>query len=108
MTSGEISYRRGPDTSGFLPSQFPYGSRGLQRSLTCYRFIMAMTREDRRTLIIGAMTSDGREERIAWAVHALDLGADPSPNLYSLALLSVERIPSPWEVDELFGRGVDE
>ena len=23
MTSGKISYRRGPDTSGFLPSQFP-------------------------------------------------------------------------------------
>src|SRR5215212_7963747 len=95
MTSGEISYRRGPDTSGFLPSQFPYGSRGLQRSLTCYRFIMAMTREDRRTLTIEAMTSTGRDERIAWAVHALDLGASPSPNLCSLALLSAERIPLP-------------
>ena len=71
MTSGEISYRRGPDTSGFLPSQFPYGSRGLQRSLTCYRFIMAMTREDRRTLTIEAMTSTGRDERIAWAVHGV-------------------------------------
>jgi len=23
MTFGKISYRRGPDTSGFLPSQFP-------------------------------------------------------------------------------------
>jgi hypothetical protein len=73
MTFGEISYRRGPDTSGFLPIQFPYGSRGLQRLLTCYRFIMAMTREDRRTLTLEAMTSSGRDERIARAVHALGL-----------------------------------
>jgi hypothetical protein len=65
MTAGKISYRRGPDTSGFLPSQSPCGPRGLQRSLTCYRFIMAMTREDRRRLTIGAMTSAGRDERIA-------------------------------------------
>src|SRR5215211_7469556 len=108
MTSGEISYRRGPDTSGFLPSQFPYGSRGLQRLLTCYRFIMAMTREDRRRLTIEAMTSSGRDERIAWAVHALDLGAAPSPSLCSLALFSVERISNPWEVDDLFRRSVDE
>ena len=60
----------------------------------CYRFIMAMTREDRRRLTIVAMTSTGRDERIAWAVHALDLGAAPSPNLCSLALFSVEQIHS--------------
>jgi hypothetical protein len=74
----------------------------------CYCFIMGMTREDRRTLTIEAMTSSGRDERIAWAVHALDLGADPSPNLCSLALLSVERMPSRWEVDDLFRRSFDE
>ena len=73
-----------------------------------YRFIMAMTREDRRTLTIEAMTSTGRDERIAWAVHALDLGAAPSPNLCSLALFAVERIPNPWEVDDLFRRSIDE
>jgi hypothetical protein len=73
-----------------------------------YRFIMAMTREDRRTLTIEAMTSTGRDERIAWAVHALDLGATPSPNLCSLALFSVRRIPSSWEVDDLFRRSLDE
>ena len=61
----------------------------------CYRVVMAMTREDRRTLTIEAMTSTGRDERIAWAVHALDLGATPSPNLCSLVLLSAERIPLP-------------
>ncbi len=48
------------------------------------------------------MTSTGRDERIAWAVHALDLGAAPSPNLCSLALFSVGRMPNPWEVDDLF------
>src|SRR5215218_9934667 len=69
---------------------------------------MAMTREDRRTLTIEAMTSTGRDERIAWAVHALDLGAAPSPNLCSLALFAVERIPNPWEVDDLFRRSIDE
>ena len=69
---------------------------------------MAITREDRRTLTIGAMTSTGRDERIAWAVHALDLGASPSPNLCSLALLSVERIPNSWEVEDLFRRSFDE
>ena len=74
----------------------------------CYCFFMAMTREDRRTLTIEAMTSTGRDERIAWAVHALDLGAAPSPNLCTLALLSAERMPSPWEVDDLFRRSVDE
>jgi hypothetical protein len=67
-----------------------------------------MTREDRRTLTIEAMTSSGRDERVAWAVHALDLGADPSPNLCSLALLSVERIPNPWEIDDLFRLSFDE
>ena len=74
----------------------------------CYCFIMGMTREGRRTLTIEAMTSAGRDERIAWAVHALDLGATPSPNLCSLALLSVERIPNSWEVDDLFRRSIDE
>src|SRR5215210_3619169 len=59
-------------------------------------------------VVTEAMTSDGRDERIAWAVHALDLGASPSPNLCSLALISVERIPNPWEVDDLFRRSVDE
>jgi hypothetical protein len=73
-----------------------------------YLFIMAMTREDRRTLTIEAMTSTGRDERIAWAVHALDLGAAPSPSLCSLALFSVERIPNSWQVDDLFRRSVDE
>jgi hypothetical protein len=73
-----------------------------------YLFIMAMTREDRRTLTIEAMTSTGRDERIAWAVHALDLGAAPTPSLCSLALFSVERIPNPWQVDDLFRRSVDE
>jgi len=53
-------------------------------------------------------TSTGRDERIAWAVHALDLGAAPSPNLCSLALFLVRRIPNPWEVEELFGRSVEE
>ena len=69
---------------------------------------MAMTREDRRTLTIEAMTATGRDERVAWAVHALNLGAAPSPNLCSLALLSVERIPNSWEVDELFRHGLEE
>ena len=54
------------------------------------------------------MTSTGRDERIAWAVHALGLGAAPSPSLCSLALFSVERIPNPWQVDDLFRRSVDE
>ena len=69
---------------------------------------MAMTREDRRTLTIEAMTSTGRDERIAWALHALDLGAVPSPSLCTLALLSAERIPNSWQVDDLFRRSVDE
>src|SRR5919107_3378867 len=69
---------------------------------------MAMTREDRRTLTIEAMPSTGRDERIAWAVHALDLGAAPTPSLCSLALFSVERIPNSWQVDDLFRRSVDE
>src|SRR5215208_2736766 len=73
-----------------------------------YLFIMTMTREDRRSLTIEAMTSTGRDERIAWAVHALDLGAAPTPSLCSLALFSVERISNPWEVDDLFRRSVDE
>ena len=69
---------------------------------------MAMTREDRRTLTIEAMTSTGRDERIAWALHALDLGAVPSPSLCTLALLSAERIPNSWQVDDLFRRSLDE
>ena len=73
-----------------------------------YLFIMVMTGEDRRKLTIGAMTSTGRDERIAWAVHALDLGAAPSPNLCTLALLSAERIPNSWQVDDLFRRSLDE
>jgi hypothetical protein len=39
----------------------------------CYRVVMGMTREDRRTLTIEAVTSSGRDERIARAVHALGL-----------------------------------
>jgi hypothetical protein len=70
--------------------------------------MVGMTREDRRTLIIKAMTSTGRDERIAWALRALDLGATPSPNLCSLAMLSVRRIPNPWEVDDLFRRSFEE
>src|SRR5215212_4082308 len=73
-----------------------------------YRFIMAMSREERRTLTIGAMTSTGRDERIAWAVHALDLGAAPSPNLCSLALLSVRRIQNPRQVEDFFRRSLKE
>ena len=55
---------------------------------------MVMTGEARRKLTIEAMTSHGRDERIAWAMHALDLGAAPSPNLCSLALFSAERMPN--------------
>ncbi len=69
---------------------------------------MVMTREVRRKLTIEAMTSSGCDERIAWSVHALDLGAAPSPNLCSLALFSVGRMPNPWEVHDLFRRSVDE
>jgi hypothetical protein len=69
---------------------------------------MVMTGEARRKLTIEAITSHGRDERIAWAMHALDLGAAPSPNLCSLALISAERIPNLWEVDDLFRRSVDE
>jgi hypothetical protein len=63
-----------------------------------------MTEETRRTLALEAMTADGRDERIAWAERVLDMGAFPSPNLSTLALLSVERTPNPWEADELFRR----
>jgi hypothetical protein len=67
-----------------------------------------MTKEDRRALIIEATIADTRDKRIAWAVRALDMGVSPSPNLSTLALLSVERTPSSWEVDELFRRSLKE
>ncbi len=70
--------------------------------------IVGMTKEDRRKLTIEAMTSTARDQRIAWALHALDLGVTPSPNLCSLALLSVERMPSVWEVEDLFRRSIQE
>jgi hypothetical protein len=74
----------------------PVAKIQVQRWLKCwYLFIMAMTREARRKLTIEAMTSRGRDERIAWAVHALDLGTAPSPNLCSLVLFSVGRMPNP-------------
>jgi hypothetical protein len=38
----------------------------------------------------------------------LELGTPDSPNLCSLALLSVERNPDPWEVDDLFRRSVED
>ncbi len=69
---------------------------------------MGMTKEERRTLTIEAIIADTRDKRIAWAERALDMGAFPSPNLCTLVLLSVERIPSPWEVDDLFRRSVEE
>ena len=74
----------------------------------CYRLIVVLTKETRRTLTLEALVADGRDERIAWAERALDMGAFPSPNLSSLALLSVERTPSPWEVDDLFRRSLKE
>jgi hypothetical protein len=67
-----------------------------------------MTEETRRTLALEAMTANGRDERIAWAERALDMGASPSPNLSTLALLSAQRTPNPWEVDELFRRSLKE
>ena len=67
-----------------------------------------MTKEDRRTLALEAMVADGRDERIAWAVRAPDVGAPPSPSLSTLALLSLQRFPNPWEVDDLFRRSLEE
>jgi hypothetical protein len=67
-----------------------------------------MTEETRRTLALEAMTANGRDERIAWAERALDMGVFPSPNLSTLALLSAQRTPNPWEVDELFRRSLEE
>jgi hypothetical protein len=69
---------------------------------------VGITNEDRRKLTIDAAISAGRDQRIAWALHALELGAAPSPNLCSLALLSVERMPNPWQVDELFRGSIQE
>jgi hypothetical protein len=67
-----------------------------------------MSKEDRRALAIEAMLSDARDKRIAWANRALDMGVSPSPNLSTLALLSAERTPNPWEVDDLFRRSLKE
>jgi hypothetical protein len=67
-----------------------------------------MTKETRRALIIEAILADTGDKRIAWAEHTLDIGASPSPNLCTLALLSVERTPDPWEVDDLFRRSLEE
>jgi hypothetical protein len=67
-----------------------------------------MTKEDRRALIIEAIIADTRDKRIAWAERALEMGAPPSPNLSTLFLLSVERMPNPWEVDDLFRRSLKE
>ncbi len=67
-----------------------------------------MTKETRRTLTLEAIIADTLDERIAWAQRALDMGASPSPNLCTLALLLVERTPSPWEVDDLFQRSLKE
>ena len=70
--------------------------------------MVGITKEARRALIIEAIIADTRDKRIAWAVHALDMGVSPSPNLSTLALLSVERTPSSWEVDDLFRRSLKE
>jgi hypothetical protein len=67
-----------------------------------------MTKEDQRTLTIEAILAYTRDKRIAWAERALDMGASPSSNLCTLALHSVERMPNPWEVDDLFRRSVEE
>ena len=69
---------------------------------------MPITNEDRRTLTIEATISTGLDQRIAWALHSLEVGAAPTPNLCSLALLSVERMPNPWKVDELFRGSIQE
>ena len=67
-----------------------------------------MTKEDRRALAIEAVLADTRDKRIAWAERALNMGALPSPNLSTLVLLSVERTPNPWEVNDLFRRSLQE
>jgi hypothetical protein len=67
-----------------------------------------MTKEDRRTLTIEAVISDTRDKRIAWAERALEMGVFPSPNLSTLALLSQQRTPNSWEVDDLFRRSLKE
>jgi hypothetical protein len=69
---------------------------------------MAMTKEVRRTLTTEMIIADTRDKRIAWAVRALEMGASPAPNPCTLALLSVERVPNPWEVDVLFERSIEE
>ena len=74
-----------------------------------YRFsVVAITKEVRRALIIEAIISDTRDRRIAWAERALEMGVFPSPNLSTLALLSQQRTPNSWEVEDLFRRSLKE
>ena len=54
------------------------------------------------------MLADARDKRIAWANRALNMGVSPSANLSTLALLSVERTPNPWEVADLFRRTLED
>jgi len=67
-----------------------------------------MTREDLRDLVVAASIADTQDKRIAWAERTLDMGVSPSPNLSTLALLSVQRTPNSWEAEDLFRRSLKE
>lgn len=66
-----------------------------------------LSRELRRDLLLSALEAERFEERVAWAVRALELGAD-TEHLRVLASLSLEKHPSPRGVDRLFARCLDE
>ncbi len=66
-----------------------------------------MNREIRRALAIEAAYAEEYENGIAWALHALEEGAD-SESLRVLASLALEKHRSPWEVDALFRRSLKE
>jgi hypothetical protein len=64
-------------------------------------------RETRRDLAIEAACAGGYGDRISWAMHVLEGGADSeSPRV--LASLTLENLPNPWEVDSLFRRSLNE
>lgn len=68
-----------------------------------------MDRETRRALILEAAVSSRStfENRIEWASHALEVGAD-SESLRVLASLSLEERPDPHEVDKYFRRSLED
>ena len=101
---GELSERRCGELLriSLLRGWVNNGAASYHPTYYCYLMNVGITKEDRRSLAIEAMLADARDKRIAWANRALDMGVSPSPNLFTLALLSVERTPSPWEVADLF------